>query len=98
MNGAKMIAAERQRQIEVKGYTDQEDEYNNDCNELSLAAICYAAPENIYIRSKRTYTAEEYIDPWPWNKDYDNRSKHNRLRRLVIAGALIAAEINRLGV
>jgi len=53
-----------------------------------------------------------FVDPWPWFDEvevtrygdglttqvpaWDKRKKHNKLRRLVIAGALIAAEIDRL--
>ena len=33
---------------------------------------------------------------WPWDKSYNKRHKHNRIRQLEIAGALIAAEIDRL--
>lgn len=52
------------------------------------------------------------LDPWPWFDRvevtrygdgsttqvpaWDKRKKHSRLRKLVIAGALIAAEIDRL--
>lgn len=35
-------------------------------------------------------------DPWPWDSRYDKRAKHSRIRRLEIAGALIAAELDRL--
>ena len=39
---------------------------------------------------------ENVRDPWPWDDDEDKRGQHSRLRQLVIAGALIAAEIDRL--
>lgn len=35
-------------------------------------------------------------DAWPWDSKWDKREKHNTLRSLVIAGALIAAEIDRI--
>ena len=41
-------------------------------------------------------TVEDYHDPWPWDEDWDKREKHDRIKRLTIAGALIAAEIDRL--
>lgn len=34
-------------------------------------------------------------DAWPWSPEWDKRQKHDRVRRLAIAGALIAAEIDR---
>jgi len=38
-----------------------------------------------------------WADPyWPWPEKCDKREKHDRLRSLAIAGALIAAEIDRL--
>lgn len=37
-----------------------------------------------------------WIDAWPWDSKYDKREKHDIVRSLVIAGALIAAEIDRL--
>ena len=48
-------------------------------------------------RSMFPAVIEKWVeDPWPWHDYDDKRMKHNRLRRLVIAGALIAAEIDRL--
>lgn len=38
----------------------------------------------------------KWVDGWPWNDEFDKREKHDVLRSLVIAGALIAAEIDRL--
>lgn len=42
------------------------------------------------------YSETDYVDGWPWADEYDNRSKHNSLKSLIVAGALIAAEIDRL--
>lgn len=39
---------------------------------------------------------ENVRDPWPWDDSWDKRDKHDRIRQLTIAGALIAAEIDRL--
>jgi site-specific DNA-cytosine methylase len=35
-------------------------------------------------------------DAWPWRDEDDRRGEHPYLKRLVIAGALIAAEIDRV--
>ncbi len=48
---------------------------------------CYSYPTRLRMG---------YWDPWPWDDAYDKREKHNRIRQLEIAGALIAAEIDRL--
>lgn len=39
---------------------------------------------------------EQWVDPWPWSVNWDKRDKHDREKQLVIAGALIVAELERL--
>ena len=51
MNGIELIAAERQRQITEKGYTADHDEHHCD-GELALAAVCYASPKRLYIKTE----------------------------------------------
>lgn len=99
-SGAELIAEERQRQVEEKGWTAEHDD-EHDCGELALAAVCYATPELLY-REDRRPTAILFVDPWPWDPRWDDR-KYNeklptqrRIRQLTKAGALIAAEIDRL--
>lgn len=48
------------------------------------------------LRSLRTSGGADEVGPWPWSDAWDKRKKHDRIRQLSIAGALIAAEINRL--
>jgi len=98
VNGVERIAAERKRQIEVEGWTAEHDEEHED-GELALAASLYAAPDHVRLFDVMGSLKAGYFrfeDPWPWNKDWDKRKKHSRMRRLEIAGALIAAEIDRL--
>ena len=83
--GIDLIAAERQRQIEKEGYTLEHDDYRTD-EQLAEAAVFYAIPEKF----------GELLAFWPWFDRYNKKRKHNRLRQLAIAGALIAAEIDRL--
>lgn len=103
MTGAERIARERQRQHDAEGYLCTHDDTHT-LGELALAAICYAAPRPIYIESRGPVgTWISYQDPWPddW---HDNRPHPNprtwsatdRIRALEKAGALIAAEIDRL--
>lgn len=99
------IATERRRQIEQEGYDSSHDDGHQD-GALAWAAVCYAAPELVYVRDDR---ANAFIikDPWPWDIGYDKRtydgnvvmptrSAAHRRELLVKAGALIAAEIDRL--
>lgn len=113
MIGIERIAAERQRQIDKERWTPEHDDEHED-GELALAAVCYAAPEPIFVHEERSVQANSsrgidsnvysyphrvvrgYWDPWPWDDEWDKREKHDRIRQLTIAGALIAAEIDRL--
>ena len=107
--GAELIAQERQRQIDVKGWDAEHDDEHTE-GELAMAAVCYASPRLIYTRDERA-TGVMFFDPWPWEDRYDKRyryptgntlpkpsgySKEERLEFLVKAGALVAAEIDRL--
>lgn len=49
-------------------------------------------------RGDRTLDKGGWKDGWPWEEKWDKRKKHDKLKSLVIAGALIAAEIDRLQV
>ena len=107
MEGIKLISIERRRQIDIEGHTSTfDDGYAN--NELSMAAACYATPVQLY-RLGVHGRGYHFIDPWPWRSEilgssgeiienyaWDKRIKHDYKRRLVIAGALIAAELDRI--
>ena len=85
--GVELIADERQRQIEKEGWTAEHDaEHTN--GELADAAVAYAM---------RGYWKKRM---WPFRGDGFKPSTaewpDGRIRDLVKAGALIAAEIDRL--
>ncbi|MGH7743923.1 MAG: hypothetical protein ACREQ5_03770 [Candidatus Dormibacteria bacterium] len=102
------IAAERKRQIDVKGWTPEHDENEHEKGQLAMAAACYAAPHRVY--KKEDYAdGVHFVDPWPWSTQWDKRpyegnavrgngSKGEKLRRrlLVKAAVLIVAEIERM--
>lgn len=106
-SGTDRIAIERVRQIEVEGYGHAHDDVHDD-GSLAMAAACYAANaacERIYV--KREYAAGlSFDDPWPWEDRFDARphdgnvlkdpTDEQAIRMLEKAGALIAAEIDRL--
>ena len=91
MTGAQMIVAERDRQITEEGFDPAHDRHHTD-NELAIAAACYA------VNGIPGVGVHEYGDEdcFPFVEEYDRRRDHGRLRSLVIAGALAAAEIDRL--
>jgi len=100
VNGIELIAQERQRQIEKEGWTPEHDDQHVN-GELAIAACCYATPIEIRARLPvcepgDVFTKLAWRDPWPWEAEWDKRETHDRLRSLIIAGALIAAEIDRL--
>ncbi|KKL88361.1 hypothetical protein LCGC14_1925440 [marine sediment metagenome] len=109
MNGTELIQKERKRQIESEGWSAKHDSKHTDAS-LALAAVCYAAPGRLFVR-KDYANGPAFEDPWPesWEERHDKREfdgnvlipneklpKKQRIRNLVKAGALIAAEIDRL--
>jgi hypothetical protein len=104
MTGAERIAAERYRQIKIEGWGAAHDAEHVD-GELALAAVCYAAPVPLYVKDETPNGAIEFSDPWTrgWDKrPVDDMGSPRpppvteRIRMLEKAGALIAAEIDRL--
>jgi hypothetical protein len=84
MSGAELIAAERQRQIDAEGWDAAHDDQHRR-GELAAAARCYAEQPISW----------DMPEEWPWDSDWWKPS-HELTRNLVKAGALIAAEIDRL--
>lgn len=93
MNGIERIAAERKRQIEIEGWDTNHDQQHT-YGELRIAAACYATEGTDAWVSLGVYDPDD--DGWPWHEKLDKRKKHSRIRQLEIAGALIAAEIDRI--
>jgi hypothetical protein len=86
--GIELIAVERQRQIEVEGWTPEHDD-DHDCGELASAGACYALVQEEMIG------ADWEPAFWPWDRKWWKPSP-DPIRNLIKAGALIAAEIDRL--
>jgi hypothetical protein len=88
--GVRLIAAERERQVGEEGWTSEHDD-SHDLGELAKAAACYAK-EALYPRT------ESHRRPprgWPWESS-SWKPTGDPIRDLAKAGALIAAEIDRL--
>jgi hypothetical protein len=90
MTGAEMIAAERERQITAEGWTPEHDD-EHAAKELAHAAARYAEQAGI-----------DWGDPphrapygWPWDEQWW-KPTGDAIRDLTKAGALLAAEIDRL--
>jgi len=91
MTGIDRIAAERKRQIEKEGWTPRHDDAHVN-GELAAAGACYA------LVPGEEPAGTDLPDEWPegWDEQWWKPSPNNRIRELEKAGALIAAEIDRL--
>ncbi len=109
MKAIEMIAAERERQIKEEGFDAEHDTDDlHQTGELAMAACYYAWPDNhitFALRLKEQNTivlsgalsvSTDVLFPRIWNPCWAKRDGKPRLRQLVVAGALIAAEIDRL--
>lgn len=76
------IKVERQRQVFEEGWTPEHDQQHSH-GELANAAAAYATTND--------QLAHEFLAPFPIK-----RAGKDRVRQLVIAGALIVAELERL--
>ena len=97
--GAKLIARERRRQIEEEGWSAGHDEQHTG-GELSLTASFYAKDV-----ADKLYDMDFGFTPpgtspmpmgWPWHQKTWKPTPDDPVRQLVKAGALIAAEIDRI--
>lgn len=109
-SGVALIAAERERQVTAEGWTLEHDERHK-AGQLADAAACLAATEPIFVRreqseqNRRYSVGTTFVTPWPHETHTGRgesfsgpwrRPETDRIRDLVKAGALIAAEIDRL--
>lgn len=88
--GIEIIAEERLRQVEEEGWTFAHDKQYVE-EQLAKAAGCYAMPH-----LERYYSADDIPLSWPWNSLWWKPTPDDRIRELAKAGALIAAEIDRI--
>lgn len=86
-NSIDLIRLERKRQIEIEGFDEKHDSRNLP-NELAIAASCYCLPHG-----QREFRVREQ---WPFAYEWWKPTPENRVKELTKAGALIAAEIDRL--
>ncbi|MDR0474229.1 MAG: hypothetical protein LBH43_11230 [Treponema sp.] len=97
MTGVERIATERKRQIESEGWSAEHDD-SHDHGELARAAACYAlnGDNQTATVGKNAVVIDLIKLIWPWDWKWWTPSPVNRIRELEKAGALIAAEIDRL--
>ena len=96
--GIEIIADERKRQVEEEGYTAEHDAMHVN-GELADAAATYAMNKNTRsaLTSLTYHSMMDGICPtWPFDYEWWKESPEDRIKELAKAGALIAAEIDRL--
>jgi hypothetical protein len=94
MTGIELITQERERQIKIEDFSaEHDDELIN--GELSDAAACYAlSPE--YLAMIVDDGGPFLQTVWPFSMGWYKQTMGDRKRDLSKAGALIAAELDRL--
>lgn len=97
LTGAEQIAIERRRQVDKEGWTSEHDADWTE-GELKMAAMAYleADGNDQYLcetNDRQRFNTPAY-DYWPWKSTW--WKPKDRLSNLVRAGALIAAEIDRI--
>ena len=94
--GIELIAAERWRQIEQEGWTPDHDAEHDSC-EMGMAASAYLLAAQFASQPKFRQVPQRLWMPdyWPWDVAWWKPS-NDPIRNLVKAGALVAAEIDRL--
>lgn len=85
------IAAERRRQMEAEGWTPEHDDQHN-VGELSLAGATYA----LEATKDNNQRSDGLPVTWPYGWARHWWKPTTRRRNLVIAAALLVAEIERL--
>ncbi len=89
--GIQLIAAERRRQVSKEHWTPEHDDAHA-ADELAKAAACYAMPD----RNRVNPRVVTFARLWPWSLPWWKPTPDKRVRELAKAGALIAAEIDRI--
>ena len=95
MSGIERIAKERQRQIDVEGFDERHDDYYVG-SAMLWAAVIYT--QLAVALTEGMPPDEIVVEPpkgWPWRQGWWKPSP-DPIRNLEKAGALIAAEIDRL--
>src|SRR5713101_608899 len=92
--GIELIADERERQIKQERWSIAHDSVRHKGGELTEAALCYATVGGAQLRGHCPVAAES-PKSWPW-EDYWWKPSPDAERNLIKAGALIAAELDRI--
>lgn len=94
--GIDLISSERKRQIESEGYTPEHDDAH-DKGELADAACTLAMSDRIFEELESRFASRLHLLQFMWPFEIESyKATDERIESLAKAGALIAAEIDRL--
>lgn len=92
--GIELITAERQKQIDKHGFTGKH--HANHPEWYDNFQLQYAATTLLMHEFEEVVDTQDHL-PDGWDQDwFDKLNAKGRKERLIIAGALIAAELDRL--
>ena len=94
ITGVDIITQERKRHFDQEGWDNEHDDFHTE-GQLADAAACYALGEDWRFLYQRKDEPEVMI-MWPWGTSWWKPTPDDRIKELSKAGALIAAEIDRL--
>jgi len=95
MTGIEIISQERKRQIHFEGF-DKAHDLKHGEDQLALAAAVYAIPADKRHKGPLSVTKTYWPFELYWFKPDETGTIGGRIKELAKAGALIAAEIDRL--
>jgi hypothetical protein len=93
--GAELIIEERKRQITAEGFSAEHDTLWKN-GELTRVAMCYIQHANALAQGYKMGADVTNLPEWPFNWAESWWKPADPVRDLAKAGALIAAEIDRL--
>lgn len=91
--GVELITEERARQVSQEGWTSEHDDEHSE-GEIAEAAACYASLASEQAGGGGLALVPPVPAAWPWDESW--WKPRDQLRNLVRAGAMIAAEIDRM--
>lgn len=99
--GVELITKERERQITQEGWTaDHDDEWTSGALGVAGASYALDVAARIALANEREYWSDEYSRMskmcFPFDQEWFKPTPKDDIRELTKAGALIAAEIDRL--
>lgn len=110
--GAALILGERTRQVRQEKWTPEHDDEHHKGELVAAAICyaadgaptygigCSLIPgDKVYAMRSAGPKTYAFVDPWPWEDRWDKRGRNDpggKLRKLAKAGALLAAEMDRV--